>query len=281
VNRARVVAAVDLDRTLIYSAAAFALPPGREPTPLRCVETLEGKPLSYLTEGAAAAYVALIRAARVVPSTTRTRAQFARVHLPGPTSQFAIAANGGHLLVRGRADEDWCRSVRARLAAETAPLEEIRAHLEGCRVPALQAVRAADELFCYLLVDRAALPARFVWDLDGFCAERGWRTSLQGRKLYCVPRPLSKSAALAEIARRVGAAGTVAAGDSFLDAELLEAADRAVRPAAGELAEQGWTRPHLAAATVPGVLGGEQVIGLLHEAVAELAESEDVAGRFG
>ncbi|MFI0487239.1 hypothetical protein [Actinomadura sp. 9N215] len=72
-------------------------------------------------------------------------------------------------------------------------------------------------------------------DLTAWCTERGWRTSLQGRKVYCLPAGLTKAAAAAEIARRTGASTTLAAGDSLLDIDLLEAADPSIRPAHGEL----------------------------------------------
>ena len=67
-------------------------------------------------------------------------------------------------------------------------------------------------------------------ELAAWCLERGWTTSLQGRKLYCVPAPISKEAAVAEVRRRSGAGLLVAAGDSRLDAGILELADIAIRP---------------------------------------------------
>ena len=84
--------------------------------------------------------------------------------------------------------------------------------------------------------------------------------TLQGRKVYLVPQPLRKSAAALEVARRVDADVVLAAGDSLLDAGMLEAADAAVRPAHGELHDAGWHRPHLRVTTAAGLLGGEQVL---------------------
>lgn len=54
--------ASDLDRTLIYSAAALQLPmPDAEAPRLLCVEVYDNKPLSYVTETAAALLVELAR----------------------------------------------------------------------------------------------------------------------------------------------------------------------------------------------------------------------------
>ena len=79
-------------------------------------------------------------------------------------------------------------------------------------------------------------------------------------RIYAVPRPLTKSAAVREVARRTGASWTLAAGDSLLDADLLLAADRGWRPGHGELADEGWTAPAISALPERGVLAGERIL---------------------
>ena len=268
----RILVASDLDRTLVYSAAALELDmPDRHAPRLLCVEVYQGRPLSYLTETAAAllAELGAHPDALFVPTTTRTREQYHRVRLPGPPPRYAICANGGHLLVDGVTDPDWQRRVRRTLAAECAPLEQVRAHLRR-RADAgwLLKEREAESLFCYLVVDRALLPETWVKELADWAAPHGWAVSLQGRKLYVVPRPLTKSAAVAEIRRRTGAAEVLAAGDSLLDADLLLAADHAWRPGHGELAAQGWTAPRVTPLTSRGVRSGEEILGAVLARVA-------------
>ncbi|MFC9494192.1 HAD family hydrolase [Streptomyces sp. NPDC056982] len=254
--------ASDLDRTLIYSAAALCLTmPDAQAPRLLCVEVYEGKPLSYVTEDAAALLGELGRSALFVPTTTRTREQYGRIHLPGPAPQFAICANGGHLLVDGVSDPDWRAAVDERLAAECAPLDEVRAHLVRTADPAwLLKERVAEDLFAYLVVERSLLPEGWVKELAVWAESRGWTVSLQGRKIYAVPKPLTKSAAMREVARRSGADLMLAAGDSLLDADLLLAADHAWRPGHGELADAGWTAPHVTALEDRGVAAGETIL---------------------
>ncbi|MFI6468919.1 HAD family hydrolase [Streptomyces sp. NPDC050516] len=254
--------ASDLDRTLIYSAAALALtmPDHRAPR-LLCVEVHEHKPLSYVTENAALLLAELKSAAVFVPTTTRTRKQYQRIQLPGSASEFAICANGGHLLVNGVSDPDWAREVTGRIAAECAPLDEVRAHLRAVADPRwLRKERVAEDLFAYLVVERELLPEEWVKELGAWAEPRGWTVSLQGRKIYAVPKPLTKSAAVREVARRTGAELTLAAGDSLLDADLLLAADRGWRPGHGELAEAGWQGPRTEALAECGVLAGEEIL---------------------
>lgn len=262
------VVCLDLDRTTIYSAAALDLTmPDHEAPRLLCVEVYRGAPLSFMTERAVVALRALQSRAHVVPTTTRTVEQLARVHLPGPPPRFAIAANGGHLLVDGVPDPAWEATVRERLTS-CAPLAEIQDHLRARSGGFVLNLRTAGDLFAYAVVDRAALPTGWVQELTGWCDARGWTVSLQGRKVYAVPRPLTKSAAAREVQARTGGGVLLAAGDSLLDADLLDAADHAVRPAHGELHDAGFTRDHLTVTAASGVAAGEELLDALAAAVA-------------
>jgi hypothetical protein len=272
------VVCLDLDRTTIYSAAALDLRgPDHEAPRLLCVEVYKGAPLSFLTEAAAGTLRELQDVATVVPTTTRTPAQLARVHLPGPPARYAIASNGGHLLVNGVADPEWDAAVRERLTG-CAPLAEVHAHLRARGGPFVLTLREASGLFAYAVVDRAALPDGWVDELAAWCAPRGWTVSLQGRKVYAVPAGLTKSAAAAEVVARCGGGPLLAAGDSLLDADLLEAAAAAIRPAHGELADSGFTRTHLAVTAATGVAAGEELLGWLRDRAA--TDSMTVSGRL-
>lgn len=266
-----VLVASDLDRTLIYSAAALHLPmPDAEAPRLLCVEVYGGTPLSYLTETAAGLLDDLARATVFVPTTTRTREQYARIHLPCPAPAYAICANGGHLLVDGVSDPDWAAAVASRLAADCATLAEVRAHVLAAADPSwLLKERVAEDLFVYLVVDRGLLPEGWVRELAEWAGPRGWTVSLQGRKIYAVPRPLTKSAAMREVARRTGTGLTLAAGDSLLDADLLLAADRGWRPGHGELADTGWSAPRVEALAHTGVMAGEEIVRRFRAAVLQ------------
>jgi hypothetical protein len=261
-TQGQTLVASDLDRTLIYSAPALQLPmPDADAPRLLCVEVYEHKPLSYLTETAAGLLTQLAADTVFVPTTTRTREQYHRIHLPGPAPEFAICANGGHLLVGGVSDHGWHRQVAARLADECASLAEVRDHLLAAADPAwLLKERIAEGLFAYLVVERSLLPEGWVKELAEWAEGRGWTVSLQGRKIYAVPQPLTKSAAVREVARRTDATQILAAGDSLLDADLLLDADRAWRPGHGELADSGWIAPNVEVLGETGVVAGEEIL---------------------
>jgi hypothetical protein len=259
------VACLDLDRTLIYSANALDLQvPDADAPRLLCVEVYQGVPLSFMTEESAAELEKLAAVATIVPTTTRTPAQLARVHLPGPAPRYAIASNGAHLLVDGLPDPTWTAAVRERLAG-CAPLADVQARFAATAGPFVLKLRIAGAEFAYAVVDRERLPEGWVADLAAWCAPRGWRVSLQGRKVYAVPAPLTKSAAAREVLRRTGSSTLLAAGDSLLDADLLETADAAIRPAHGELADTGWIRPHVAVTAARGGWAGAEILAWLRE----------------
>jgi hydroxymethylpyrimidine pyrophosphatase-like HAD family hydrolase len=238
---------------------------------LLCVELYQASPLSYMTETASRALEVLAGVATFVPTTTRTPEQYARVHLLEKVSPYAICANGGYIVVDGVNDAGWSSAVQTRVAESAAALAEVREHLESVNGDFVLRRRTASDLFAYMVVDRAAMPAAWVEDLTGWCAERGWRTSVQGRKVYCLPAGLTKAAAAEEVARRTGAETMLAAGDSLLDIELLEAATASIRPAHGELHDTGWSAPATSVTATAGILAGEEILGWLLERAAPAA----------
>lgn len=254
--------ACDLDRTLIYSPRAFWLKTAdADAPPIVVSEIYQGVPISYMTRAAEQVLLELAATATFMPVTTRTVAQYSRVQLPGTVPPFAITTNGGTILVDGVADADWSRSLRARLTAEAAPLEQVRALLEDPAASAwIQRVLTAEELFTYAIIDRDAMPEAWIGSLHAQCAELGWTVSVQGRKLYCVPRAINKSEAVAEVRRRLGGPVLLAAGDSLLDQQMLEEADFAFRPAHGELDEAAFFAPNLTVTAARGILAGEELL---------------------
>ena len=253
--------ASDLDRTLIYSASALQLPSVDEQSPnLVSVEIYEGKPLSFMTLAASRRLTEIACAATFIPITTRTMAQYRRVRFPGVQPAFAITSNGGNILVGGVPDAGWHRSTAAAIDECGASLAEVRAELR-MRSQDNWAIkrRVGDELFCYLVVDPLELPDDFIESWSSWCSERGWRVSVQGRKIYAIPSPLTKERAMLAVANRIGARRTLAAGDGALDSGFLAAADAGIRPPHGELAALNWQHPTVAIGPRPGVLAADDI----------------------
>ncbi|GAB2488165.1 hypothetical protein GCM10027265_45040 [Jatrophihabitans fulvus] len=250
--------ASDLDLTLIYSRRAIARW-GGEADAVAAVEVYQGADSAFMTANAAARLARLGDRVPVVPTTTRTPEQLARVRLPG-AGRYAVAANGGILLVDGEPDPDWGRVVAQRLRGGL-PVDDVHAHaLQVCAPEWTTLVRVASELFVYAVLDRAALPDGFVDEQTAWADAHGWRVSLQGRKLYWVPRGLTKSAAVAEVAARLEAGRVLAAGDSLLDSDLLSAADAAIAARHGELVEADAVPGGVEVTGAVGIDAGEEIV---------------------
>ncbi|WP_163549490.1 sucrose-6-phosphate hydrolase [Candidatus Frankia nodulisporulans] len=279
------LAALDLDKTLIFSARSLLLPIPVAPAEgssaavssaedslasaagaagaavvVREVERYNGAPQSYATARELELLAELDRVAVVVPVTTRTLAQYRRVDL-GIRPRYAIAANGGHLLVDGEPDPAWAATVAADLTG-CAPPATMLGLAERFAAGWARTVRAADDLFVYVVAhDRLDIP-----DLAALTVQveaGGWSVSQQGRKVYLVPTALTKQRAVDEVRRRTGTRVQLAAGDSVLDIPMLLAADAAVRPAHGELHELAWTAPHVTITADAGGRAGEQLLSAL------------------
>jgi hydroxymethylpyrimidine pyrophosphatase-like HAD family hydrolase len=247
--------ATDLDRTLIYSARAAGVPV----EDLVVVERHEGRDISFVSAEQLTLLDLIAERALVVPVTTRTLAQYRRVTVWAERPpEWAVVANGGIVLHHGRLDDDWYAGVLATVARDSHELAAVAAWLGQTARPWIDHVRVADDLFLYTIVDRDALPAEAAAELAATLAEWGWQLSIQGRKLYAVPVSLGKGPAVLDVARRTGAERVLAAGDSLLDRDLLDIADRSLRPAHGELHDTGVAADLVTKAS--GLAAGEEML---------------------
>lgn len=257
----------DLDRTLIFSPRATAQLGGALPRSV--VEVLEGRVISEMADVVRdrLAELAALPAAELtlVPTTTRTVRQVQRIDLPF-TPRFLIASSGGVVLEDGRIDRPWAEQTARRLR-DCAPAAEVRAVLDGL-VADGTALRAytADDQFCYAIVDPGHFGAEHVEELTASLVPRSWRVAHQGSKVYVLPDALHKAHAIDHVRRRLadelGALPTLlAAGDTWLDAEMLGLADSGWVPADSEIAAAGplpWA--HVTVTDRPGHAAAAQIV---------------------
>lgn len=230
-----VVITSDLDQTLIFSRQASARLGGAlaaEP-----VELVAGRTISEMALAVAAGLRALPAHTMFIPVTARTVAQLHRLRLP-TESRYAVAACGGVVLVDDVPDPEWQRRIR-RTSRRVASCDV--AHLLLAALsdePWIVRVARADDIFSYAIVDPLRVNHEQLAVLASKCAEIGWRSTLEGRKLYVLPADLSKSAAVAYILERIDSDHYhLAAGDSLLDRAMVCSAAQAWVPAGSPLAE--------------------------------------------
>lgn len=269
-DRRRTLVTIDLDRTLIYSAAAIAegataqKPNADLLTSAQCVEVYQGRPQSFMSPAAMALLVELNEVAHVVPTTTRTIEQYRRIKLPIGVPDFAITSNGGNVLVGGQPDPAWAQRVSDLIGTLEVGVEAVceRLSRDAAEAPWLRTMRIADGLFCYVVVELDLLPPQVVPAWAGWAAERGWNVSRQGRKIYVMPDPVTKQFAIDEVCTRLAVTPTAsyAAGDGVLDQPMLVGADAAIRPRHGELEELGWRHSNVSVTTGRGLAASEEML---------------------
>jgi predicted metal-dependent hydrolase len=71
------------------------------------------------------------------------------------------------------------------------------------------------------------------------------------------------------VARRTEANAVLAAGDSLLDRDLLELADRGIAARHGELVSSGWRLPTVAVTEQSGVRAGQEIVEWLAEVAGQ------------
>jgi hypothetical protein len=272
-----VLITTDLDRTLLFSARATAQLGGALPSDP--VEMLAGEQASRsagaeLCRAARDCLAGLPQHARLCVATSRSVRRLARLRLPFPVP-YAIAANGGVILIDGVPEPRWEARTK-RLLAAAAPAEAVRGVLAGSAwlggsegaaetgPPWLVRMGDADDMCCLAIVDLALFdPDEFTAIADR-CRQLGWQASLVGRKLYAFPLGFGKEHAAAHVAARVAAlAGTgtrrLAAGDTEHDRRMLADADHAWVPAGSELAKA--PDPEFVITRQPGHAAAAQITG--------------------
>lgn len=253
-----VLITTDLDRTLIFSPRATSQLGGARPADV--VEAGGSQP-GELCHEARDAIRALPGHALMCLATSRSVFRLARLRLPFAVD-YAIAANGGVLLIDGQPDPQWSAHVRGRLAgiARAATVRALIAGLAGS--PWLERLGEEDDLCVLAIVDPEKLESDQLAAIGDRCAGLGWQASLIGRKLYAFPAGLGKERAAVFVADRIaGQAGAaprwLAAGDTEHDRLMLAAADRAWTPAGSDLAQR--SPDGITITSLPGHAGAAQI----------------------
>lgn len=211
----RTVVFTDLDGTLIFSVGK------KRPGDILC-EIKDGREISCITPRQAE----LLPGLEIIPVTTRSVEQYRRINIPGFTPEYALADNGGTLLVGGVPDPEWTRGS-LELAAECgAELSECRRVLEQDAFRSFE-IRMVDGLFLFTKSDD---PESTLAMLEKAAGERVLCYAV-GAKVYALPAKLCKGSAAKRLAERIApGCRIVCAGDSAMDIPLLNIADTAVFP---------------------------------------------------
>lgn len=229
--------ASDLDQTLIYSQRTFMNQEFNEQ--IYPVEWLKDRFISYMTQNALNKLKEVSQKVLFVPVTTRTKLQYQRINFLeyDISVQYAVTSNGGTIFFKGKEDKEWTNHVLKGIdnCAVARDLINKFNEISNPSWVIKDSGKLADNLFYYCLIEREKIPLAELAAFKTWASENNWKLSIQGRKLYLVPKNVNKKAAILYIKEREGMSQVVAAGDSLLDLDMLKAADLGIAPAHGEL----------------------------------------------
>ena len=211
---------LDLDNTVIYSHRR----PVEEPK--RWVEELRGAPQSFMTEYTWS-YLRRQRWLKVIPVTTRTAAQYARLGQLARDLGWdtALICNGAVLLRDGKEDLRWREESLRRSRRDRQALQAACRFIRGRTSP--ESVAAGEPFLFYVKTEEGE---RVCECLRENTDPSRLSVCRDDRKVYCVPNSLGKGEAVSRYLKRYGGALSISAGDGALDISMLNRTDVCLCP---------------------------------------------------
>lgn len=262
--------ASDLDRTLIYSNRALADFKQQTKSELVAVELKNEQEVAFMTNKAYSLLMELADSLLFIPVTTRTYEQYKRIFIFSEHLhlKYAVTSNGATIIYKGLPLQEWRETVQKRLENECAPFEKMMEEMNVFLINGT--LKKVESLFFYYLLEEP-LALETIEVIRKIADRSGWRISIQGRKLYLMPKPVCKGEAVQFIKEREGIQTVFGAGDSILDNDFLKICDQAYVPSHGELKSEGIGRSNYLFTVHQGVVAGEEILHNISKAVTKIS----------
>lgn len=251
--------ASDLDRTLIYSNRALADFKHTDLPNLTSVECKNNEEVAFMTRKAKELLKAIANNCLFVPVTTRTYEQFKRIFMFSKDIPitYSVTSNGANIFYEGQQVVEWQQLVQNRLKKECASIEEMMTQVKKMKIKGT--LKIAEQLFFYFILENG-ISLETINKIKLLASQHGWRVSIQGRKLYVVPKPVCKGEAIKFIKEKHRIQTLLGAGDSILDYDFLKICDFSYVPSHGELGKEIEFGDCFNFSQKKGVLAGEEIL---------------------
>ncbi len=218
----------DLDRTIIYSNKFI----GKEKNEI-CVETLNGEEISYMSPKTIEYLKEILKEKKFIPTTTRSIEQFKRIKFNEHDINFewSIVSNGGNILYKGEIVKEWTEILASKLktcGSLTYIMESFKEKYEN--IEGINKIRDVDDVFFYIVVDKNIFDESNIEIFKEFLLEYKWDLYVNGRKIYFLPKVLTKEAAIEFLSNYLNEKKFGALGDSIMDLNMLKVAYKAYIP---------------------------------------------------
>ncbi|MED3561985.1 hypothetical protein P4447_05605, partial [Bacillus xiapuensis] len=166
--------------------------------------------------------------------------------------------NGAAILYKGEPLLEWSEHIFSQIRWESAHRDELQDGIKRSGFHINGQLKSAENLFFYYILE-TSLSLSEQQNLSEIVSNYGWKVSLQGRKLYFIPKAINKGAALTYIINREELPLLAGAGDSVLDWDFLTSCQNRIVPAHGELALMNLNKT-ASVTTRAGILAGEEIL---------------------
>lgn len=227
--------ATDLDRTIIFSNK-FLEDCVDE---VVCVEEFEDRPISYMSASSLKMLENLKSKPNlsIIPVTTRSVAQFKRVR-PVQDCEFAITSNGGTILHNGKVFIPWYNHINNVLLSYKKDFKNMKIFLMGYTEYYEKLPKLVDNMFFFMKLKEDDNKNQELLDIfDNTLDKEKWEFTLQGLKLYVIPKEISKENALNYLRKYLKADKLIVSGDGKLDIGFLKIGDIRIIPEGSEVLE--------------------------------------------
>ena len=228
--------ATDLDRTVIFSDKFI----DESVKDAVCIERKGDKEISYMRKSALMKLDNLKKKKNltIVPITTRSVEQFGRVK-PFTNLEYAITTNGGYILHNGEPLKEWQEKIEKILRRYCNSFEDIVKYLNGYSDIFRIGPKIVDNVFVFAVLKEGVEEQTdaLLQNLKEFLDHTKWNFTLQGYKLYVIPKPISKENALKYLKKYLGEDVMVVSGDGKLDLNFLKLGDMRIIPEDSEVLE--------------------------------------------
>jgi len=227
----KIIYASDMDRTLIYSTKFLNEYPSDSEK--EEVEYYREDFSVYMNKKALEGIRELNKEIYFVPVTSRTIEQYKNIKL-GFMPEFVITSCGGKILHNGNEMESWNKYVHESLNSNVMNLL-----LNLLREKGFEKAKILDDCFIFFKSENPVDVSALMNQFEGFNLIR------QDKKFYIVPKHISKKIALEWLKNNLKCDKLFASGDSGLDMEMLDFADKAMIPDTSYIVKDGLQKDYM------------------------------------
>lgn len=213
----KILFACDLDNTLIYSYK-------KKQDGYICVELNKGREQGFMTAHTFSNFADMTEKVMFIPVTTRSVEQYRRISFPnGYVPEYALVSNGATLIHNGEIAENW--NLIEKNSSLGLQLNEV--YDRYCKDKRFINCRIVDDSYVFVYCSPDTNAEEVTQELSDSVS---LNVELSGRKIYFFPENLNKGNAVERLKELLHYDCILSAGDSLMDASMLNIADKAIIP---------------------------------------------------